>query len=84
MPKLIALLLRHAAFGFLIALVAVTLMMITDFANLRTLITESDKGVLALVLLTFFLGLTIASVQMGIAVIRLRGDVRSPDDNGSL
>ncbi|MEM9443069.1 MAG: hypothetical protein AAGA73_21715 [Pseudomonadota bacterium] len=84
MPKLIALLLRHAAFGFLIALVAVTLMMITDFANLRTLITESDKGVLALVLLTFFLGLTIASVQMGIAVIRLRGDVRSPDDNGNL
>ncbi len=84
MPKLIALLLRHAAVGFLIALVAVTLMMITDFANLRTLITESDKGVLALVLLTFFLGLTIASVQMGIAVIRLRGDVRSPDDNGNL
>ncbi|MEL6965619.1 MAG: hypothetical protein AAFO01_22925 [Pseudomonadota bacterium] len=84
MPKLIALLLRHAAFGFLIALVVVTLMMITDFANLRTLITESDKGVLALVLLTFFLGLTIASVQMGIAVIRLRGDVRNPDDNGSL
>ncbi|MEM8950840.1 MAG: hypothetical protein AAGA21_24375 [Pseudomonadota bacterium] len=74
MPKLVRFLLRHAAFGFLIALIAVILMMMTNFANLRTLIVDSEVGLLALFLLTFFLGLTLASVQMGIAVIMLKDD----------
>lgn len=71
MPKHVIFLARHAALGFVIAIVAVTLMMITDFANLRSLMLASDVGLLALFLLTFFLGLTLASVQMGIAVIML-------------
>ena len=84
MPRLVRFLLRHATFGFLIACVAVTLMMITDFANLRTLMMESEVGFLALCLLTFFLGLTLASVQMGIAVILLSDGDRSRDsDPGS-
>lgn len=71
MPKHVIFLARHAAFGFVIAIIAVALMMITDFATLRTLMLASDVGLLALFLLTFFLGLTLASVQMGIAVIML-------------
>lgn len=79
MPKLVTFLLRHAALGFVIACVAFTLMMIANFANLRTLIMESEVGLLALCLLTFFLALTLASVQMGIAVIMLKDDGRGRD-----
>ena len=82
MPRLVTFLARHAAFGFLIAGIAVTLMMITDFANLRTLIMQSDVGLLALCLLTFFLGLTLASVQMGIALIRMNDDDDRDDRPG--
>lgn len=74
MPRLVTFLIRHAAFGFAVAIAVVALMMITDFTNLRTLIIGSDGVVLPLFLLTFFLGLTLASVQMGIAVILLRDD----------
>ena len=79
MPRLVTFLIGHAALGFAIALAAVTLMMITNVANLRTLIIESEVGLLALCLLTFFLGLTLASAQMGIAVIMLKDDGRGPD-----
>jgi hypothetical protein len=58
MPKLVKFLLYHAAFGFLLAVVAVGLLMIGDVAGLRTLIVASDVGGLALFMLTFFLGLT--------------------------
>ena len=81
MPKLVTFLARHAALGFAIAIAAVTLMMISDFAKLRTLIMGSDVGLLSLFLLTFFLGLTLASVQMGIAVILLRGPHRGRNNN---
>lgn len=71
MPKLVRFLARHAALGFIIAAVAVALVMVSDFAKLGTLIMASDVGWLALFMLTFFLGLTLASVQMGIAIILL-------------
>jgi hypothetical protein len=71
MPKLVKFLLYHVAFGFLLAVVAVGLLMIGDVAGLRTLIMASDVGGLALSMLTFFLGLTLASVQMGIAIVML-------------
>ena len=71
MPKLVNFLLRHAAFGFILAILAVGLMMISDFAALRSLIMASDVGWLALLMLTFFLGLTLASVQMGVAIVLL-------------
>ena len=71
MPKLVRYLLHHALVGFILAIVAVALMMSVDFAGLRTLIMASDVGGLALFMLTFFLGLTLASVQMGMAIVLL-------------
>jgi hypothetical protein len=79
MPKLIRFLVHHAALGFILGIVAVGLMMVSDFAALRTLIMASDVGWLALFMLTFFLGLTLASVQMGIAIVLLD---ESPGDHG--
>ena len=74
MPKLVRYLLHHALLGFILAVVAVALMMSVDFAGLRTLIMASDVGGLALFMLTFFLGLTLASVQMGMAIAILNVD----------
>ncbi|MDH3661312.1 MAG: hypothetical protein OEU92_15005 [Alphaproteobacteria bacterium] len=79
MPKLLRFLVHHAALGFILGIVAVGLMMVSDFAALRTLIMASDVGWLALFMLTFFLGLTLASVQMGIAIVLLG---ESPGNHG--
>ena len=43
--------------------------MLLDVAGLRTLMFNSDTPFLALFILTFFMGLTFGSVQMGIAIM---------------
>lgn len=79
MPKLVRFLVHHATLGFILGTMAVGLMMAGDFAALRTLIMASDVGWLALFMLTVFLGLTLASVQMGIAIVLLG---ESPGNHG--
>ena len=66
-------LLRHAAIGFGVAFLVVGLILWTDLAGLRTLILGSEVGLLALGILTFFMGLTFGSAQMGFAIMS-RGD----------
>ncbi len=78
MPPLILMLMRHAAVGFGIAALFVALLLAFDVGRLRLLITTSETGALALALLTFFLGLTFGSVQMGFAVM-LQGKRRDHD-----
>ncbi|MFC7291885.1 hypothetical protein [Hirschia litorea] len=55
-------------------------LLVFNIANLRTLIFASTEKWLALALLTFFLGLTFASVQMGIAIMRRAGKDNDDDD----
>jgi len=75
MPDLVRLLARNAVLGFIVAIVFVTLLLIADVANLRTLAGQSGAGVLAVIVLTLFLGLTFASAQMGYAIwMAGRGD----------
>ncbi|MGB0085360.1 MAG: hypothetical protein WBP94_08330 [Rhodomicrobiaceae bacterium] len=69
MPELIKLLLRNAAIGFGIAAIFVTLLLLSDTGGVGTLVANSDMGVLAVFMLTFFTGLTFGSVQMGFAVM---------------
>lgn len=71
MPLLLGFLLRHALVGFAIAAAAVGLLLWLDVAGLGTLVATSESGVLAVALLTFFGGLTLGSVQMGVAVMTL-------------
>lgn len=68
MPPLARFLLRHALIGFGIAVPFVGMLLWFNVAGLRTLIVESDMGLAAAALLTFFVGLTFGSLQMGIAV----------------
>lgn len=82
MPPLVRFMISHAAVGFLLAIVFVGLLLAIDISGLRTLMLSSDKGGLALFLLTFFCGLTFASVQMGIAVMMSGDDEARPPRGG--
>jgi hypothetical protein len=59
----------RALFGFVLSGVCVWWLMAADVAHLRTLSGEAGAGLLPAVLLFFFLGLTFASLHMGIAVM---------------
>src|SRR6056297_2483789 len=78
MPKLIRLYIVNVAIGFGIAAVFVGLLLWFDIANLWHLISNSDKGWLAVLILWISNGIIFAGVQFGIAVMRLKDD----DDDG--
>ncbi|SEL11168.1 hypothetical protein SAMN05443999_103333 [Roseovarius azorensis] len=72
MPKLIRLYITQVAIGFGIAGAFVALLLWFDIANLWHLVTHSDKGVLAVVILWIANGIVFAGVQFAIAVMRLK------------
>lgn len=71
MPTLVRFLARHALVGFGLAVVFVGALLALDVAGLGTLVWRSPDGAMAAAALTFAVGLTFASVQMGIAVMLL-------------
>lgn len=71
MPHLVHFLLRHAAIGFGVAFVFVAILLALDAHGLRTLMMRGADGWLAAAVLTFAMGLTFGSVQMGVAVMLL-------------
>lgn len=78
MPKLIRLYITHVAIGFGIAAAFVGMLLYFNVANLWHLVSTSDKGLLAVVILWISNGVIFAGVQFGIAVMRLKDD----DDEG--
>ena len=81
MPKHVRFLAYHAALGFAFALFFVLTLLAFDVGALRSLLLESEQKWTALFVLTFFMGLTFGSVQMGIAIMRIGRD--DDDDRGS-
>ena len=71
MSDLLKFLLRHAIFGLAIAVLVVAGILALDIAGLRGLMLGSDAGILALFMLTFFMGLTFSSAQIAFAVLLL-------------
>lgn len=69
MPKLVVFLMRHAAVGFLLAALFVGLLLLNDVGSIATMAARDGAGVLAIGVLTFFVGLTFSSAQMGFAVM---------------
>lgn len=67
--ELLLFLIGHAAIGGLVAVGAVALALAADFMNLRTLVSASESGLLALAVMTAFFVITFASVQMGFALM---------------
>lgn len=82
MPKLISFYIRHCAIGFAIAAVFVAALIAMDVAHLRHLVTHTDAGPFALLILWVLNGIVFAGVQFGIAVMRLGVDEGDRDDPG--
>ena len=86
MPKLIRLYIISVSIGFALAGLFVALMLWFNVANLWHLVTHSDKGVLAVVILWFANGIVFAGVQFAIAIMNMadkdddepRGGLRAP------
>ncbi|QRG08100.1 hypothetical protein EZH22_07130 [Xanthobacter dioxanivorans] len=83
MPFLVRFLVRHAGIGVGVAAIFVALLVVLDVAHLGTLLATSPDGLLAVGVLTFALGLTFGSVQMGFAVMLLGARDEPPSGRGS-
>ncbi|MCF6232306.1 MAG: hypothetical protein L3J36_04290 [Rhodobacteraceae bacterium] len=71
MPKLVRLYIRHVLIGFAIAAAFVAMLLWFNVMNLWHLISTSDVGVLALIILWFAHGIVFAGVQFGLAVMSM-------------
>ena len=74
MPKLIRLYITHVAIGFGIAALFVGLLLYYNIANLWHLVTHSQEGWLAVLILWVANGIVFAGVQFAIAVMRMKDD----------
>ena len=80
MPKLIRLYIVNVIIGFALAGAFVAMMLYFNVANLWHLVTHSDKGLLAVIVLWISNGIVFAGVQFAIAVMRMKDD--DDDDRG--
>ena len=78
MPKLIRMYIVNVLIGFAIAAAFVAMLLYFNVANLWHLVSHSDKGWLAVLILWISNGIIFAGVQFGIAVMRMKDD----DDDG--
>lgn len=83
MPKLIRLYIISVSIGFGLAGVFVAIMLWFNVANLWHLVTHSDKGVLAVIILWISNGIVFAGVQFAIAVMNM-ADKDDDDPKGGL
>ena len=74
MPKLIRLYIKNVAIGFGLAGAFVGMLLWFNTANLWHLISTSDKGCLALLVLWGANGIIFAGVQFAIAVMNIKDD----------
>ncbi len=79
MPKLIRLYIQQVLIGFFAAAVLVALLLWFNVANLWTLVSHSDIGLMAVGLLWLFNGIVFGAVQFGIAIMRMA----APEDDDS-
>jgi uncharacterized membrane protein len=71
MPDHIKLILRHAFFGFLIALAFVAGLLAFNVANLWHLVTHTAEGPIAVLMLVVFCTITFGSVQIGYKIMTM-------------
>lgn len=71
MPKLVRLYVVHSLVGFVLAGVFTALLLAADIAGLRHLVTHTEDGPLAVLLLVVFNGIVFSGAQFGIAVMRM-------------
>ena len=82
MPPLIRLYIRHCAIGFALSAAFVGLLFAFDVANLWTLVSRSDVGLMAAVMLFMGNGIVFAGVQFGITIMRMGEDDEAGGSRG--
>jgi len=78
MPRLIRLYIINVIIGFGIAAAFVAMLLYFNIANLWHLVSTSDVGLLAVIILWWSHGIVFAGVQFAIVVMGMKED----DDNG--
>jgi hypothetical protein len=74
MPKLIRLYIVNVAMGFAVAAAFVAALVVLNVAGIGHLVTQSDMGVVAALMLWVFHGVIFAGVQFALAVMSLAED----------
>ena len=82
MPKHIRFMLRHAAYGAVIAIAFTALILIFDVAGIRHLVTHTTEGPVALAVFVVLCTITFGSVQIGMQIMTL-GNRPDDGDNGN-
>ena len=80
MPKLVKLYIRNVLIGFAVAALFVAMLLWFNVMNLWHLVSTSDVGIMAVVVLWFAHGIVFAGVQFGWAVMAMAG--RDDDHRG--
>ncbi|MEX0308173.1 MAG: hypothetical protein AB3N12_12385 [Ruegeria sp.] len=78
MPKLIRLYITQVALGFVISAVFVGVLLAFNVANLRHLITGSEIGLIALLMIWFMNGIVFAGVQFAYAIMSMAEKPQGP------
>ncbi|CUJ91410.1 hypothetical protein RUE5091_01095 [Ruegeria denitrificans] len=78
MPKLIRLYITQVAWGFVISAMFVGVLLALNVANLRSLITGSDIGVVAILMIWFMNGIVFAGVQFAYAIMSMAEKPKGP------
>ena len=71
MPQLIRLYIRQVITGFGLSALFVAILLKFDVANLWHLVTHSEGGFIAVLMLWVFNGIVFAGVQFGISIMRM-------------
>ncbi|WP_299659708.1 hypothetical protein [uncultured Ruegeria sp.] len=78
MPKLIRLYITQVAWGFVISAVFVGVLLAFNVANLRHLITGSEIGLIALLMIWFMNGIVFAGVQFAYKIMSMAEKPQGP------
>ena len=78
MPGLVRLYITQVAWGFIISAVFVGVLLALNVANLRHLITSSEIGLIALLMIWFMNGIVFAGVQFAYAIMSMAEKSKGP------
>lgn len=81
MPELVRLYIKNVLIGLCLSLVFVAMLLWFNVANLAHLVTATQGGIIALVMLVVFNGIVFGGVQFAIAVMRM-AEPEDDDDRG--
>ncbi|MCK0138446.1 hypothetical protein [Aliiroseovarius sp. F47248L] len=74
MPKLVRLYIKQVLIGFVLSATFVALLLYTNVGNLWHLVSTSDIGWIAVLMLFIFNGIVFAGVQFAIVIMRMEHD----------